>query len=108
MGKTHLLAVAACAAAVVGVGASAALAGEVKGPPRTVTGPSTDYTAARTHANSVCAYSGLNDNPLSTNPRNPPGQVQSYGFSVVSQGLKDVVADSPGESCQGGSNPHRT
>ena len=106
MGKKSL-AVAVCAAAVLGVGAGSALAGEVKGPPRTDAGPSTDYTGARTHANSICAYSGLNDNPTSTNPLNPPGRVQSYGFSVVSQGLKAVVEDTPGNSCQGGSNHNR-
>lgn len=107
VGRMRFLAVMACSAAVVGVGASAAFAGEVKGPPRTDPGSSRDYTAARTHANSICAYSGLNDNPLSTNPMNPPGRVQSYGFSVVSKGLKDVVEESPGDSCQGGSNPRR-
>lgn len=104
---TKSLAVAICAAAVMGIGASAALAGEVKGPPRTAAGPSTDYTAAREHANSICAYSGLNDNPTSTNPFNPGGRVQSYGYSVVSQGLKAVVEDTPGNSCQGGSNHNR-
>lgn len=104
MGMRRLLAVAACIAAVVGVGAGSAIAGEVKGPPST-TGATTDYTAARTHANSICAYSGLNDNPASTNPMNPGGQVQSYGQDVGS-GSIDPHLFNPGDACQGGSNPN--
>lgn len=73
MGKTRLLAVAACVAAVVGVGASSALAGEVKGPPGVPCDKSipqnmpghcvhnTNETGALDHANSACAASGLND-----------------------------------------------
>jgi len=57
MGKVRSFAVAVCAVAVVGVGASAAVAGEVKGPP----GPdSVRYKGVNPHA-SLCAYSGLND-----------------------------------------------
>lgn len=41
--------------------AGAALAGEVKGPPTGVA-PNTNYnTAATSHANSACVFSGLND-----------------------------------------------
>ncbi len=69
MGKTRLLVVAIAAAALMGLGASAALAGEVKGPPYTGGGVSggcvknllCDATAAEGHANSFCAFSGLND-----------------------------------------------
>ena len=57
MGKARLFAVAACAAAVMGLGASAALAGEVIGPP----GPG-NVTPKGVNPNaSLCAYSGLND-----------------------------------------------
>jgi hypothetical protein len=57
----------------------------------------------------LCVFSGLNDNPGSTDPENPGGIVQSYGFSVVSKGLK-AFAPSPGDTfedggCRGGSNP---
>jgi len=71
VGKTRLLAVAACAAAVVGVGAAGALAGEIKGPPAPPCGPNCgipggigtpeNRTAAEAHSNSLCSFSGLND-----------------------------------------------
>jgi hypothetical protein len=62
--KKSMLALAVCAVAVVGTGAGAAFAGEVKGPPGIpgVAGSgSEEDTAAPTHANSICAFSGLND-----------------------------------------------
>jgi hypothetical protein len=102
MHKKPLLAVAVCTAALTGASASAAFASEVIGPP----GSLTPNEAALLHANSICVFSGLNDNPGSTNPENPGGIVQSYGYSFVSKGLKAVVP-SPGESCGPGSNPKR-
>ena len=67
----RLLVLVACVDLFVGVGAGAAFAGEVKGPPGTPCDfsdpehsdcvPSTDRTAAPEHANSACAFSGLND-----------------------------------------------
>ena len=68
MGKTRLFGVAACAVAVLGVGASGALAGEIKGPP--YKGPpvpggignESNSTGAVTNGHaSICAFSGLND-----------------------------------------------
>jgi len=59
MGKTRLFAVAVCAAAVMGMGANAALAGEVNGK-----GENTPIGAAPDndlHAGSICSFSGLND-----------------------------------------------
>ena len=59
MGKARLFAVAACAAIIMGVGASAALAGEVNGK-----GGYTPIGAAPNsapHASSICSFSGLND-----------------------------------------------
>jgi hypothetical protein len=100
MRKKSLLAVAVCTAALAGTSAGAALASEVIGPP----GSLTPNEAALSHANSICVFSGLNDKPGSTNPADPGGIVQSYGFSFVSQGLKGVVP-SPGVACRGGSNP---
>jgi hypothetical protein len=109
MRKKSLLAVAVCTAALAGVSASAAFAGEVIGPPL-----APDETGTRTagpeHANSICVFSGLNDKPFSDNPLDPPGRVQSYGFSVVSQGFKEGFGiPSPGDTveeggCRGGSN----
>jgi hypothetical protein len=68
VGKTRLLAVATCVAAVMGVGASGALAGEIKGPPYQGPpvaggiGDSTNSTPAVTNGHaSICAFSGLND-----------------------------------------------
>ena len=47
------------AAIVLSLGASAAFAGEVKGPPGQI--DNTNTTGALEHANSACAASGLND-----------------------------------------------
>ena len=55
MGMRSRLAVAACTAAVAGVGVSAALAGEITGNGKPTAGP--------THANSICVFSGQNDDP---------------------------------------------
>ena len=88
------LAAAFCAAAVVGLTAGSALAGEITG-----TGKSLEPL----HANSICAYSGLNDDPLGLDPSNgPPGRVQSYGQDVR-MGLIDPRAFNPGDACRGGS-----
>jgi hypothetical protein len=87
-----LLAAALCAVAVAAVGAGSAFAGEVTGKGKP--------TAAPAHTQSICAFSGKNDNPASTNPEDPGGVVQSYGFSFVSKGLKGVVP-SPRVGCNG-------
>ena len=55
----RLFAVVVCAAALMGVSAGGALAGEVKGPPNQAN--NTNQTGALDHANSACAASGLND-----------------------------------------------
>ena len=59
MSKRSFLAAAFCAAVFAGGSVSAALAGEVKGPPNQQN--NTDTTAALDHAHSACAASGLND-----------------------------------------------
>ena len=51
---------------LVGAASSAALAGEVKGPPNQV--DNTNETGALDHANSACAASGLNDFDTRTTP----------------------------------------
>jgi len=104
MRRKSSLAIAVCTAALAGANASAAFAGEVIGPP----GSGTPNEAATSHANSICVFSGLNDNPTSQDPENPGGIVQSYGFSVVSKGFKGGFGiPSPGEACRGFSNPDR-
>ena len=55
----RLAVVAVSAAVLAGTGASAASAGEVKGPPNQPN--NTNETGALAHANSACAASGLND-----------------------------------------------
>ena len=100
MRRKPLLAVAVCTAALTGASASAAFASEVIGPP----GSLTPNLAARSNANSICVFSGLNDGEA------PGGIVQSYGYSFVSRGDKATVP-SPGDTvenggCRGGSNPY--
>jgi hypothetical protein len=88
MGRTKpLVAVVVCAATVAGVGTGAALAGEVNG---SATNPKTEFSQGR----SICNFSGLNDKPDSTDPADPGGRVQSYGFSFVREGLKGGCAES--------------
>jgi hypothetical protein len=98
MRKKSMLA-ALCAAVVVGIGASAALAGEATGPPGTPGVPfsgSGVRTGAPAHANSICAYNGLND----MNPAQGP--IDSFVQTPHNQG-------SPGDAghgtCAGGTNP---
>lgn len=98
----RLIVVAVSVSALAGVGASGALAGEVKGPPGTI--DNTNYTAARTNANSDCAYSGLNDlNPLYGQT---VSQVQTAADSFKYYGLSPGVEGTLG-LCQGGTNANR-
>jgi hypothetical protein len=97
-------AAACCAVVVAGLGAGAALAGEVKGPPGT--GPRTQEqvnairTAAPAHSNSICSYSGLNDMIPGQGPID--FHVQSPGQNVRNGGAPGL----PGHgTCAGGSNP---
>jgi len=96
-------AAAFCAVVVAGLGAGAAAAGEVKGPPGT--GPRTQAqvdairTAAPSHSNSICSYSGLNDMIPGQGPID--FHVQSPGQNVRNGGDPGI----PGLACHGGSNP---
>ena len=105
MRKKSLLAVAVCAAALAGLSAAPAFAGEVKGPPGPYVGD-LPFTAARDQANSICAFSGLND--FVEGEGSVEFHVQSYGIDVSGKGdLADPHQFNPGDICQGGSNPHR-
>lgn len=97
--KKAVCVVAVCVAGMVSVGASAAVAGEVTGPPGSVGHPGAPKDMS--HANSICAFSGLNDFV------NGPTDfiVQSYGQDVRTQNA-DPAAFNPGDACQGGSNPY--
>jgi hypothetical protein len=101
-----LFATVACTVAVAGAGAGAALAGEVKGPPGTPCSgstcvPSFNDTAAPAHANSICAFSGLND----LNPAfgQTASIVQTAADSFKYYGLAPGVEGTLG-LCKGGTN----
>ena len=102
--KRRILAtVAVCAIGVGGAGANAALAGEVKGPPGTPgvlgSGSETD-TGAPAHANSICAFSGLNDF------RAENGQIEVITQSPGTEHrLGNTPPGVPGKACKGFRNP---
>jgi hypothetical protein len=85
------------AAVVVCLSASAAFAGEVKGPPGTI--DNTNRTAAPAHANSACAFSGLND----FNNGQTVSQVQTAADSWKYYGLPKGAPGTLG-LCRGGTN----
>jgi hypothetical protein len=101
MRMKSILAAAVCAVAIGGAGANAAFAGEVTGSGKATAGPE--------HANSICVFSGLNDDPnaplsldLTIAPNGPGGISQSFGQDVK-LGLDPHVLN-PGTACRGGSN----
>lgn len=89
--RTTSFKAAVCTLALIGLGAGPALAGPPDDVPRgqTERGPE--------HANSICSFSGLNDDPAAPFPED--GQVQSYG-QIVKKGLK-AYAPSPSDLCNG-------
>jgi hypothetical protein len=113
MHRKSLLAVAVCTAALAGASPSAALAGEVKGPPGTPNAdpslaipPAGGPTKAPDHANSICVFSGLNDmvdGPTDTIVQTP-GQFMLAG--ITPPGVPGHGTDIPGfeNGCRGGSN----
>jgi hypothetical protein len=90
-----LFAAAVCAVAIAGASAGAAFAGEVTGNGKPTAGPD--------HANSICVFSGKNDDPSGTQGEGPGGVSQSYG-QENKLGLVDPRAFNPGDACRGGSN----
>ena len=81
---------------LLAISTGAVLAGEVTG-----TG---DATAGPANANSICVFSGLNDDPTGEDPANgPPGRTQTFGQDVR-MGFIDPTAFNPGDACWGGSN----
>jgi hypothetical protein len=92
--KSMLVAVVS-AVIMTGPGAGAAFAGEVTGNGKP--------TAGTANANSICVFSGKNDNPDSTDPMDPGGVSQSYG-QENKLGLQDPHVFNPGDACRGGSN----
>jgi hypothetical protein len=98
MHKKYVFA-AAIAAAIAGFMPSAAFAGEITGSGKPTHGPA--------NANSICVFSGHNDDPDApldgSGPNGPGGQSQSYGQDVK-LGLQDPHVFNPGAACRGGSN----
>jgi hypothetical protein len=99
--KHSRLATLFCAVVVAGASTAAAFAGEVTGNGKPTAGPA--------HANSICVFSGQNDDPtaplsldMSVAPNGPGGHSQSFGQDVK-LGL-DPHAFNPGDACRGGSN----
>jgi hypothetical protein len=82
-----------CAVALLGVGTGTAFAGEVTGNGKDTAGPS--------HANSICVFSGQNDDPDAPFPEG--GRVQSYG-QAVKAGVISPQRFNPGDACRGGSD----
>jgi hypothetical protein len=95
--KRLLVVVASVAALVSGPGM--AVAGEVKGPPGTVS--NTNETGAPAHANSACAFSGLND--LDAMEGQGVSQVQTAADSWKFYGLPKGAPGKLG-LCKGGTN----
>jgi hypothetical protein len=104
MRTKSLFAAVLCAAAIAGASACAAFAGEITGNGKPTAGPE--------HANSICVFSGQNDDPdapLSLDrtiaPNGPGGKSQSFGQDVK-LGLDPHVIN-PGKACGPGTNPDR-
>jgi hypothetical protein len=100
----HILRAAVCAAAIAGLTTGTAFAGEITG--------NGSPTGAQKHANSICVFSGQNDDPtaplsldLTVAPNGPGGVSQSFGQDVKI-GL-DPRSFNPGDACGPGSNPFR-
>jgi hypothetical protein len=107
-----LLAIATFAAAVAaGLGAGAASAGEVTGncnhAKQGSAAADNCKTGQNANANSICSFSGQNDNPTSTDPENPGGKTQSYGQAVRGGGA-DPSAENPGKVRGAPPNPDAT
>ena len=104
MRKQTSFVIAVSAFVLVGLSASNALAGEVKGRPGTV--DNTNFTGAPEHANSNCAYSGLNDfdslDLMGQNESIVQTAADSWKFYFLERGF-------PGKfgACRGGTNESR-
>jgi hypothetical protein len=95
--KTRFGVAVSVAAVVLSLTASAAFAGEITGNGRSL---------EPLHANSICAYSGLNDDPTGIDPElnGPPGRVQSWGqLPKEVRNFLTSIGSNPGQACRGGS-----
>jgi hypothetical protein len=106
--KRRFLMVATYVVVLTLLATSTAFAGEVTGKGKPTAGPD--------NANSICVFSGLNDDPnapivsaepTAETPNGPGGRTQSYGQDVR-YGLLTPAIVTPGDACRGGSNEERT
>lgn len=98
MRLSRLLIVPAAVGTLVVAGAASASAGEITGNGKVNQGPA--------HANSICVYSGLNDDPDAPGPEG--GRVQTFGHVLqfvksVGGSMDDLKAagENPGAACNG-------
>jgi hypothetical protein len=105
----RLFVVAASAAVLVGAGASAALAGEVQGPPGTPNqagSGSGNRTGAPAHSQSICSYNGLNDMNPDQGPIDKTTQTPANQGTPGEAGASAKGSGTPGSpTCGGGTNP---
>jgi hypothetical protein len=91
--------VALCAAAVVGVGATAASAGEITGNGKWIAGSE----AAPLNGKSDCAYSGQNDNFVLGNPvPDADGFTRTQSWGQLDKDVRDfltTIGVNPGNAC---------
>jgi hypothetical protein len=100
--RKSMLVAAVSAMTIAGPTAGVAFAGEITGNGKPTAGPA--------HANSICVFSGKNDNP--SNPLDNPdagGVSQSYGQLVRLGVIENFFGATPktfnpGDTCRGGSN----
>jgi hypothetical protein len=107
--RSKHLATAACAIVVAALGAAPALAGEVQGPPGTpgvAFSGSGNRTGAPAHAQSICAYNGLNDMNPEQGPINSIVQTPHNQGSPGEAGAGPKGSGVPGSpTCGRGTNP---
>ena len=100
--STRLVLLAALMVMAMALGATAATAGEVKGPSGDPTVHNTNVTGALDHANSACAASGLNEWEITTDPPSQnESQVQTAADSWKYYGLPKGSVGTFG-LCRGG------
>jgi hypothetical protein len=82
---------------LLSLSAGSVLAGEQTGKGEPTAGPA--------NANSICVFSGQNDDPtgIDVEANGPPGRTQSFG-QEVRLGFIDPTQFNPGFACRGGSN----
>lgn len=97
------------------LGSSAAMAGEITGPPPPLDSQPGPPGSRISNGVSICSFSGLNDTPggfgtLGQPGYDPGGIAQSYGYFMAQYGLYDPSdpdkfssGSFPGENC----NPNR-